>query len=420
MKETTQTLGEGIELVSVCNPNARSTSLNILLLLPAVPEKYAVYDRITGLLSTGCRKYPSLAALAKKEDALYGASLSSSFGLAGDVLQVSLIGSVIADRFALEGEHLSEELTDLMLDCLLDPNVRDGAFDEEAFRIQQREQLAAIDAEINDKRGYAIQKARQAACEGEPYASPMHGTRAEAESMTAAAAYEAYQEMLRKAVFRIYYVSPTEAPWLAGKLTEALSALEGREPAVTRAFHTPSPIRETCREICEPMPVTQSKLVMVFKYADLPIETVQLLHALVGGSPSSLLFANVREKLHLCYYCVSHPVYSKNLFFVDSGVSAANAQRTREAILAQIDAVCRGEFSDEMLENARKPIIDYLYSIGDTNHSIMQELHDRYKWDDPATPEERIERIRAVTRDEIIAAAKALRLDTVYLMEEQA
>ncbi len=420
MKETTQTLGEGIELVSVCNPKARTSLLSITLLLPAVPEQFAAYDCAAGLLSAGCRKYPSLAALSQKEDALYGASLSGSFGLAGDVLQISLTGSVIADRFALEGEPLSEELVQLVLDCVLDQNIRDGAFDEEAFRIEQREQLAAIDAEINDKRGYAIRKARQAACAGEPCASPMHGTRAEAEALTASAVCEAYREMLRKAVFRIYYISPTEAPWLAGKLTEAFSALEGREPEFTQAFHAPSPIRETCREINEPMPVTQSKLVMVFKYADLPIETVQLLHALVGGSPSSLLFANVREKMHLCYYCVSHPIYTKNLFFVDSGVSAANAQRTREAILAQIDAVCRGEFSDEMLENARKPIIDYLYSIGDSNFSIMQELHDRYKWNDPATPEERIERLRAVTRDEIIAAAKALRLDTVYLMEEQA
>ena len=61
-----------------------------------------------------------------------------------------------------------------------------------------------------------------------------------------------------------------------------------------------------------------------------------------GRGPYSRLFANVREKMSLCYYCSASAVRQKGLVTVDSGVEAENAEKAQKEILAQLDAVKKG------------------------------------------------------------------------------
>ena len=55
----------------------------------------------------------------------------------------------------------------------------------------------------------------------------------------------------------------------------------------------------------------------------------RLMNALLGGTPHSLLFRNVREKLSLCYYCASSYDRLKGLLLIDSGVEEQNAEKAK-------------------------------------------------------------------------------------------
>ena len=50
---------------------------------------------------------------------------------------------------------------------------------------------------------------------------------------------------------------------------------------------------------------------------------------LFGGSPSSRLFLNVREKHSLCYYVSSLLDIRKGLLLVSSGVQAQNIEKAK-------------------------------------------------------------------------------------------
>ena len=164
--------------------------------------------------------------------------------------------------------------------------------------------------------------------------------------------------------------------------------------------------------------MAQSKLVMVFKCPKQNTEAFRLFSALFGGTPFSLLFSNVREKESLCYYCASRVVNGKDALIVDSGVELANAERTREAVLEQLAAVQRGEFSEELLDNAKLALVGALRGIGDTPMSCILEQYERFYTGDPGTVEERVQRYLALTKEQIVEVANSLTLDTVYLMQQ--
>lgn len=417
LKEITQHLGEGIDLIRITEPKFKTNSLMVMFLVPIVPEKNASYALAQSMLTQSCRKYPDNAAMTVKLDDMYGASLNSSVSVNGAVMQISVSGSVIANRYALHGEDLLSDLMQLILDCIFDPNARDGAFDAGEFRIQRKELLDAIQAEINNKRGYSMMRAREIAFRGEPDAYRIYGTREDAEALTPESVFAAYQELLRRAVIRIYYVGPEEASGLADQIADAFSQLTDRAPEAL-PFEAPSPIKSAPERVDEPMDVTQSKLVVVFKGKDLPNEAFRLFSAMYGGTPFSMLFSNVREKMSLCYFCASRVVAGKQTLIVDSGVELANAEKTHEAILAQLDAMRRGEFSDDLLENAKHSMVGALRSIGDTPLSCISEAYSRFYTGDPADVEERVARYKALTREDIIRVAQALTEDTVYLMQQ--
>lgn len=417
MKEQIQNIGSAIDFVSIAEPKFRTNTIEMIFMLPAGKQNNSAYALLEALLTSTCAAHPSITAMSRKLSSMYGATLKGSTIKRGDVLQLSLTASVIANRYALEGEDLLSELTELLLGCLFAPNAADGAFSETDFRIEKQDLLDAIEAEINDKRAYATDRAVAAAFEGEPFAYPLDGTAEDVELLTPASVYEAYQKMLREAVIRIYHVGPEAAPELAGRLQTAFEGVE-RCP-VKLTYRTPSPCKAEPVRVTEPMAVTQSKLVIVLKGQTPKKYAMNLMNLMFGGSPFSMLFNNVREKMSLCYYCSSRYVASKQAVFVSSGVELENAEKAHEAILAQLDAIRRGEFEDEMLENAKRSAVNSLHGIGDTPFSCIGWSHGRYCEEETMSIEEIVAAYQGMTRQDMIDAANALREDTVYLMQQE-
>lgn len=222
--------------------------------------------------------------------------------------------------------------------------------------------------------------------------------------------------MLRTAQIELYFVGPEEKPELVQMLKDAFSSLSDcdRNPV---SFYAPSPCKPepvTSREV---LPVNQCKMVLGWKTDCTDRFAVKMMTLLLGGTPSSKLFANVREKMSLCYYCAANYVEVKQLMFVDCGIEAENIATAKEAILAQLDAIRNGEISDTELESIRMTIHNTLRSIGDTASSYISWYFGQLCRGTSLTPEEEEQRYSQVTKEQLMTAAKSMRLDSIYLMD---
>lgn len=416
MKEFSQTLSQGVEFISMIEPKFKTTNISIVLLMPCQPEKFPAWALIPNLLLNSCAKYPTIAQMSDRLQELYGANLDNSVSLIGSTWQMRLNVNVIGDAYALEGEKLKEEAASMLLECVLHPNLDGGQFAESAFRTEQQELLDVIENEINNKRSYAMKQARQTIFKDEPNACPLYGTTEQVSALTPKEVYEAYLEILKNAQILIYYIGAEEAPELSDMFQKAFTDRQAPEILV----HTPSPCKPEPVTVTETLEVGQSQLMMAFKIDDSHSqEALRMCSLMFGGAPFSLLFSNVREKMSLCYYCSSSIVYGKNTMIVSSGVSQENIQKTREAVLEQLELLKNGSFEESLLTDAKRYLINALNLTGDTPSSCIAEAFERFLRADHAGVQERIQLYQNLSKDDIVQTAKAFQLDSVYILSQK-
>ena len=142
-----------------------------------------------------------------------------------------------------------------------------------------------------------------------------------------------------------------------------------------------------------------------------------LFNMIYGGSATSKLFLNVREKESLCYYASSVLHRQKNLITLSSGIEVADYQRAYDEILAQLDKARRGEIEDGEEEGARSTIRHAFRVMGDS----LGQMEDFYLGRAATGSEDTIEGLAAdlesVTRERMLAAAEGIALDTVYFLK---
>ena len=414
MKYNRNVIGDNIGFSTIVDEKFKTSSLTINFIIPLTKETSALNSLAMRILTTTNSQYRTIADMCRKLSALYGASISSFTGKRGDVQVLGIKASWINNRYAIDGEDIRSEMLGIVKDCLFCPNAENGEFDAESFRIAKKETLDSIDAELNNKRGYAIQRASELAFEGEPAANPIYGTRTEAEAATSAAAFEAYQKLMKTAQIEMYYITAEDDDSVENTMKESFASVE-RDP-VSVTFRAPSAIRSETAEKSETFDVRQCKMVLTFKTDTEDRFALKMLSLIFGETTVSKLFKIVREKMSLCYYCASRTVFQKGALMVDSGVERGNIEKARNAIIAQLDEIRKGNISDEEIESSLLTVDNALSQIGDTASSYANWFFERFCDNSPLETSEYFMDFKNVTKARIVQAANSLKLDSVYLM----
>ena len=134
----------------------------------------------------------------------------------------------------------------------------------------------------------------------------------------------------------------------------------------------------------------------------------RMMSVVYGGTPHSLLFRNVREKMSLCYYCMAQSDRKKGVMFVESGIEEKNFETAKSEILNQLQNIREGKISDEDIENAKRAVTDSFRSIEDSPSGVENWYLAQIDDEELLSPEKTAEILNRVTRDEIIEAANCL------------
>lgn len=427
MQAVNQTLAPGVSFLSLPDSRFKTAQLWAALLLPLREETASANAIVPYLLRRCCAAYPNMTALARRLNELYGARISAQALRLGDQQVLVLAADCIDGRYALDGEPVAADCAELLLSMLFEPALENGVFRAEDLELERRCLIERIEADINEKRWYARQQCERLLCRDEAYAVNVHGTVERVKELTAEQVTDAWKAMLETAPIQWVYQGGDDGEAVAAAIRERFAG-RPRRPAVLTTqtrFAPPSQVREET----ETMAVNQSKLVMGFRVGiaepDREVAAARLMNALLGGTPHSLLFRNVREKLSLCYYCASSYDRIKGVLLVDSGVEAAKAQEARAEILRQLDRLRQGDFTDEDLESARRSIVNQFLSVDDLqgNRSswYLGQCH-RGGETCPAvftTPEEAVGQLAQVTREDVRAAAEKVTLLCVYQLKAE-
>ena len=395
----------------------KTMRISVTAYLPLKKETAASNALMSLVMTRSCNKYPDFTELSRKLSYLYGASLSSGFMKTGDVQALTFSISGIDDRYALNGDVISKELSNLLCDVIFDPFVRNGEFDGTECEQERRQLIDMIDSEFNEKRVYAKNKALSLMCEDEAFGIKRYGDRESVLSATPADLYKAWQEMLSSARFEIIYVGDSDSSIAFDVFNKRFNEIK-RNPIEL----TTDVVREALnvKKGNEDMELSQSKMILGFRTSvaepDEDTMAARLMCAVLGGTAHSKLFCNVREKLSLCYYCSSSYIRQKGIMLVESGVERENIEKAKEAILGEIKAMQNGDITDEEIEATKMSMANAFYSscdtVGGINGHYLSQMFDK----EILTPQECVDKVNAVTKEDVIRCANKLTLDTVFTL----
>lgn len=410
-------LGNGVKMLHLGDERYKMARMSVNLWVPLRREEASLNALVVRLLARNCAKYPDFTALNRKLSMLYGAALYSNVQKVGESQVLSLSVAMIDNRFVPTGENVAAECGELLCEMLFAPalNAEKNAFREEDVETERRQLLEELAAEFNDKRVYSRKRCEEVMFPDEAYGISANGEMERIRGANAEELYRQWRKLLERAEILAVVTGKADEEWLAGPLCARLKDWERK---VEEAEPIGSKCPEEVREVIERVEVAQAKLVMGFRSEvlepDKRADALRLLSALFGGTPHSLLFRNVREKLSLCYYCIARSDRKKGVLFVESGVEEKNVPMARQEILNQLQVLCDGSFSDEELESAKRAVNDSFRSVSDSPGGL--ELWYLTQGGRMRSPEEVAEALGRVTREEIVEVAKTVKLDTVYLL----
>ena len=143
----------------------------------------------------------------------------------------------------------------------------------------------------------------------------------------------------------------------------------------------------------------------------------KLFATMLGSYPMSKLFMNVREKLSLCYYCDAVISDVKATVIISSGLDIGNLDKARVEINKQIEALANGDFTDEELNAAKLHLADAYLSNYDSKMDIETWYFYQFIRGSSDSPEDKGGKIMALTRQDVMDAARSYKLDTVFVMK---
>lgn len=407
-------IADGVYFSSITDKRYKKNLISVAF-STQLSEETATENVIVPLLLTKCNsKLPSYKAFNNKMSRLYASGIGGTTGRQYDLQTISFGAYYLDDVYALAGEKMTEIMTDIFIDCLTSPVTENGVFTAKFVELEKKTAIDNIETAINDKRSYAIERAMKTICKGEPASVCSYGTVEKAKLITPDSAYKAYRRMLETMPCEIICTGCSDFDGVAEKFAVAFEKV-GRHDIENTTIAL-SPVKTQTEEVTERLTVNQSKLVLGFKSHSDDDAALVLLQKIFGGTTSSKLFQNVREKMSLCYYCSAARNDLKGIMLVNSGVENENIEKTKEAVIDQLEEIKNGNFTNEDINFAEMAIKNDLKSVADSAGNVSNWYFDCIRKNDIVTPEEKLERYLGVSKERIIAAAKSMVLDSVYVL----
>ena len=354
----TISLRPGITLRCCRDGRFKQGCLTVQFLRPMGREEAALNALLPAVLLRGSRKHPDLRSITHALDDLYGASVSTLVRRVGDIQTVGLYCGFLEDRFALPGDKILEPTLALLEELLLDPATADGAFLPDFVESEQRNLIATVEGELNNKQAYAMARMVRTMCAGDSFAVPRLGEKEDIAAITPQSLRQHYEKVLATSPVEFFFVGSAGSSQVAALLEPLVSRLPQGERIrpEQKELQTAAP-----SDFSETMDIAQGKLCMGFvspiTNRDDRFIPMQVLNTLFGGGMTSKLFQNVREKLSLCYSVGSSYHGSKGLVTVAAGIDFDKETAAREEIMAQLTACKEGRISDMELTAAREALL---------------------------------------------------------------
>ena len=414
----------GVWLTHLREDKFKTACFSVSLLSQLNRETASMNALIPFVLRRGTSAFPDMETLSTRMEELYGTVIEPIIRRIGEIQCCGFYASFPEDAFLPRGEGVLKDTLALTLDLLLSPVTRGGLLLPAYVESEREKLLDLISARMNNKRSYAVLRCIEEMCCCEDFAVSRYGDEESCRSINYKKLSRHYRTLLQTSPIELFYCGRASLREVKALLRDHLSTLpRGEIDTEIGTEIRMNALEAEPRSTVEEMDVAQANLVIGWRLGecmeDPDFAALYVFNDLFGGSPSSKLFLNVREKLSLCYYASSIIDIRKGLLLVSSGIQLSNLDAAKAEIFAQLDAVCRGDFSEEDLLTAKAGVISDLHSIPDSQGALESFYLSQAVVGADYSPTDLAELVNEVTAEQVSAIAKSVECDQIFLLKQE-
>jgi predicted Zn-dependent peptidase len=384
---------------------------------PLTKEDVTKRALLPQVLQSNTKKYPTTTALRSYLDELYGATFFVDLSKKGEYHIMSFSIEIANEKFLSDPSPLLKKGFELLAEILTNPNIKGNGFDPETVDKEKRTQKQRIQSVFDDKMRYSNVRLIQEMCKDEPYALEVNGDAADVDGITSENLYEYYKDAFLNDEMDLYIIGDVNEEEVKNYAAELLH-FEDRKPKKLGPKETNR--NSQVQEIKEEQDVKQGKLNIGYRtnivYGDTDYFALQVFNGIFGGFSHSKLFINVREKASLAYYAASRLESHKGLMMVMSGIDLKNYDQAVGIIRDQLEAMKNGDFTDQELEQTKAVIQNQILETIDTSRGLTEILYHNVVASANINLDTWLQEMQKVTKEEIVAAAKKIEIDTIYFL----
>ena len=137
---------------------------------------------------------------------------------------------------------------------------------------------------------------------------------------------------------------------------------------------------------------------------------------MLGGSSNSILFDDVREKNSYAYYVNALAKPYDNILMIYAGIENGNEKNVIKIINKSLKNISKDNFIDDKFNSAKETIISGIMASLDNPIGIINSYYAK-ELVNSLDAEERIEKIKQVSREDIVNVSKKVSINRMFILE---
>lgn len=399
----------------------KSIYFSINFTMPVNKRQISENALLSAVLGKSNKKFKTQKEIQMYLYSLYGANFDIGIEKFGDLYNIEFRGECINKKYLPNNTDVVNEVLEFLYYAIYNPNVLNGAFDEEVVEREKDFILNKIREVKDDKLRYGIRKMEELMCKDEPFSTYVYGDEDDIYKITSSDLYKRYNEVISNSCITFI---------ISGNLLE----YEDIEEKVKNIFNNKLVSKLNYKELIynqklnhnqevveESQQTTQSVLsygLRINNPNSNDFYKLSVYNALLGGTPSSKLFQNFREKESLAYTVRSRYYRFKDIIIIYAGIQKENYEKAKLVIENEINKIKDGEISDEEFEASKKSIISDLKEWNDSKIALSKMFISNLfsLKNDSLTLEQMVDKFEKVTKQDIIDIASKITIEKIYFL----
>lgn len=408
-------------IYKINNEKFKSIYFSVNFTMPVEKKQISENSLLSAILGKSCNKYKTQKEIQKYLYSLYGANFDIGIERFGDLYNIEFRCECINKEFLPGKEDIVNEVLEFLYNIIYKPDIKNNTFNKEIIQREKEFVLNKIREVKDDKLRYGVRKMEELMCKNEPFSIYVYGDEDDILKITEEDLYRRYKEVINNSSITVivsgnlsgYDDIETRINNIFGnKLT---SNLDYKELICDKKE------KHQKEEIIESQETTQSVLTYGLRINNInsnDFYKLSVYNALLGGTPSSKLFQNFREKESLAYTVRSRYYRFKDIIIIYAGIQKENYEKAKKVLENEINLIKEGKVTDEEFNASKQSIISSLKEWNDSKIALSKMFISNMFATKSNTLEleDMINNMNKVTKQDVIDIAKNITIEKIFFL----